>query len=100
MVAAMTDLESLVAEMAAGLKLVTGMLGLTVALLPAADRALVLDALAALEAENAPKDEAEQSQVATKSSAAGARTLTLLVEKFAAEIAASRDGPAPSSPGG
>lgn len=100
MVAAMTDLESLVTELAAGLKLVTGMLGLTVALLPVADRALVLDALAALEAENGPKDEAEQSRVAIRSAAEGARTLTLLVEKFATEIAATRGGPAPSQPGG
>lgn len=94
----MTDTESLVIEMAAGLKLVTGMLGLTVALLPAADRALVLDALAALQTEGGPQDgTAHQGKtappdLAARSSSEAARALALLVEKFAGEISSARDG--------
>ena len=82
----MTDTESLVTELAAGLKLVTGMLGLTVALLPEADRALVLKALAALEAENGPKSSADHPSLATRSSAEAAKALSVLIEKFASEI--------------
>ena len=82
----MTDIESTVIEMAAGLKLVTGMLGLTVALLPEADRALVLKALAALETGSGPQGETHHPELAAKSSAEAARTLSLLIEKFATEI--------------
>ena len=82
----MTDAESLVTELAAGLKLVTGMLGLTVALLPEADRALVLKALAALETENGPKSATDHPSLATRSSADAAKTLSMLIEKFASEI--------------
>lgn len=90
----MTDTETLVIEMAAGLKLVTGMLGLTVALLPAADRALVLDALAALEAESGPQGETNHPGLATRSSAEAARALSMLIEKFAGEIRSTRDSAA------
>ncbi len=82
----MTDTEALVLEMAAGLKLVTGMLGLTVALLPEADRALVLKALTALETENGPKSATDHPSLATRSSADAARALSMLIEKFASEI--------------
>ena len=82
----MTDTDSVVIEMAAGLKLVTGMLGLTVALLPEADRALVLKALAALEAGNAPQGAADRPDLATRSSADAARALSMLIETFASEI--------------
>ena len=82
----MTDTESLVTELAAGLRLVTGMLGLTVALLPPDDRALVLKALAALESENSPKGEADHQGLATRSSAEAAKALSTLIEKFAGEI--------------
>ena len=82
----MTDTETLVVEMAAGLKLVTGMLGLTVALLPEADRALVLSALAALETESGAQGETDHPELARRSSADAARTLSLLIEKFASEI--------------
>jgi hypothetical protein len=85
----MTDTETLMIEMAAGLKLVTGMLGLTVALLPAIDRALVLNALAAFETESGPQGETDHPELATRSSAEAARTLSLLIEKFAAEIRSS-----------
>lgn len=82
----MTDTEALVIEMAAGLKLVTGMLGLTVALLPAADRALVLKALAALEIESGPQGDTDHPGLATRSAAEAARALSLLIERFAGEI--------------
>ena len=82
----MTDTQSLVVEMAAGLKLVTGMLGPTVALLPEADRALVLKALAALETENGPQSATDHPSLATRSSADAARALSMLIEKFANEI--------------
>ena len=82
----MTDTETLVTEMAAGLKLVTGMLGLTVALLPSDDRALVLKALAALEAENSLRGATDHPSLAAKSSAEAAKTLSVLIEKFASEI--------------
>ncbi len=82
----MTDTETLVTEMAAGLKLVTGMLGLTVALLPADDRALVLKALAALETENSSKGEADHPSLSIRSSAEAAKVLSTLIEKFASEI--------------
>ncbi|MGI4792530.1 MAG: hypothetical protein ACRYG8_00295 [Janthinobacterium lividum] len=82
----MTETEALVIEMAAGLKLVTGMLGLTVALLPAADRALVLKALTALETESGPQGEIDHPELATRASAAAAKALFLLIEKFAVEI--------------
>ena len=88
----MTDTETLVIEMAAGLKLVTGMLGLTVALLPAADRALVLDALAALQTEGDLQDGTAPPGLAARSSSEAARALALLVEKFAGEIGSARDG--------
>jgi hypothetical protein len=65
----MTDLETLVVEMAAGLKLLTGMLGLTVALLPEADRVIVLKALVALQTESGPTENTDQSKLATRSSA-------------------------------
>jgi len=45
----MTELEIRVTEMGAGLKLLTGILGLAVSLLPDADRAVVLKALTALQ---------------------------------------------------
>ena len=82
----MTDTETLVTEMAAGLKLVTGMLGLTVALLPAVDRALVLKALAVLEIENSPNSETDHPSLMVRSSAEAAKALAMLIEKFASEI--------------
>lgn len=91
MLANMNDLETLVVEMAAGLKLLTGMLGLTVAMLPDAERTLVLNALTALETQNGPAEEPGQSQVATRASAEAAKTLAGLIEKFAAELAATRE---------
>lgn len=84
--AGMTDTEALVIEMAAGLKLVTGMLGLTVALLPEADRVLVLKALTALEAENGPQGDTDRPGLATRSAAEAARALSQLIEKFSDEI--------------
>ena len=90
----MNDLETLVVEMAAGLKLLTGMLGLTVALLPDADRAIVLKALAALQTESGPAEDTDQSKVATRSSAEAGRALMTMIENFAADVAARRAGEA------
>ncbi len=87
----MNDLETLVIEVAAGVKLMTGILGLTVALLPEDDRAIVLKALAALQAEAEPTEDTARSQLSTRSAAEAGRALTMMVEKFAAEIAASRN---------
>ena len=81
----MTDLEALVIEMGAGVKLLTGMLGLPVALLPE-----VLKALTALRAEAELPSNTEHSHIAAKSSVEAGRALTVMIEKFAAEIAASR----------
>ena len=89
----MDDLESLIVEMAAGLKLVTGMLGLTVALLPEADRGVVLKALAALRTESDPAQDTDQSQVATRSAAEASTALTIMIEKFATELAADKSLP-------
>ena len=86
----MTDLEMRVAEMGAGLKLITGMLGLTVALLQDADRAVVLNALAALQTDSGPEEDTEESRVAAKSALEAGKALTILIEKFAAEIEAVR----------
>ena len=86
----MNDLESMVVEMAAGLKLLTGILGLTVALLPEADRSVVLKALDALRTESDPAQDTDQSHVAARSAAEASVALTIMVEKFSAEIAASR----------
>ena len=87
----MTDIETLVIEMAAGLKLVTGMLGLTVALLPEADRALVLNALKALETDSGAQDETGHPGLAARSSSEAAQALSMLIEKFASEIKSTRD---------
>ncbi len=94
----MDDLETLVVEMAAGVKLLTGMLGLTVALLPEADRAIVLKALAALQTEANPPEDTDQSKVAAKSASEAGKALTRMIEQFAAEIAVKRDekGPLPT----
>ncbi len=86
----MTELEARVAEIGAGLKLLTGMLGLTVALLPEVDRAVVLKALAALQAESAPGEGRDESRVAAKSQSEASAALTLLIRNFAAEVAANR----------
>ena len=86
----MNDLETMVIEMAAGLKLLVGMLGLTVALLPEADRAVVVKALAALQAEGSLAEDTDRSKTATKSSVEAAKALTTLIENFASEIAATR----------
>ena len=86
----MTDLETMVIEMAAGVKLLAGMLGLTVALLPEADRAVVMKALAALQAEADPAEDTDPSRTATRSSAEAAKALATLVENFAGEIAMTR----------
>ena len=87
----MDDLETLVVEMAAGVKLLTGMLGLTVALLPDADRAIVLKALAALQAEANPPENTDQSKLAAKSTSDAGKALTRMIEQFAVEIAATRN---------
>ena len=87
----MTEVENLVFEMAAGLKLLTNMLGLTIALLPEADRAVALDALAALQEESSPAEHTARSEVATRSLAEAGSTMTTMIEKFAAEIAAARE---------
>ncbi len=86
----MTDLETLVIEMAAGLKLLAGMLGLTVALLPEADRAVVLKSLAALQNEGAPAENTDEATTATSSTVEAAKTLAALIENFTSEIAATR----------
>ncbi len=86
----MTELETRVTELGAGLKLLTGMLGLTVALLPDADRAVVLKALAALQTESGPGANTDESRVAARSESEAGKALTVMIENFAAEIAAVR----------
>ena len=86
----MTELETRVTEMGAGLKLLTGMLGLTVALLPDADRAIVLKALAALQTESGPEENTDKSRVAARSEVEAGKALTVLIERFAVELAAAR----------
>lgn len=86
----MTELETRVTELGAGLKLLTGMLGLTVALLPDADRAVVLKALAALQTESGPGENTDESRVAARSEAEAGQALTVMIENFAAEVAAAR----------
>jgi len=86
----MTELETRVTELGAGLKLLTGMLGLTVALLPDADRAVVLKALAALQTESSPGANTDEARVAARSESEAGKALTVMIEKFAAEIAAVR----------
>ncbi len=86
----MTDLETLVIEVAAGVKLLAGMLGLTVALLPEADRAVVMKALTALQTETSPAEDTDPLKTATKSSSEAAKSLAKLIEDFASEIAATR----------
>ncbi len=88
----MTDLETLVIEMAAGLKVLTSTAALTAALLPPAERQVVLDALTALSAESLPGDLAEQSQVVNQASAEAAKALAAQIAGFAAELA-SRGSP-------
>lgn len=85
----MTELETRTAEIGAGLKLVTGILGLTVALLPEADRAVVLKALEALQTESGSR-ETDKSRVAAKSEFEASDALTTMIKKFAAEVAAAR----------
>ena len=92
----MTDLENLVIEMAAGLKLLASMLGLTVALLPEADRAVVMRSLTALQNEAAPAENTNESSTATSSTVEAARTLASLIENFTSEIAATREGAKPT----
>lgn len=89
----MTDLETRVIEMGAGLKLLTGILGLAVALLPDADRAVVLKALTALQTESGPEENSDESRVAARSEAQAGKALTVMIEKFAAEVAAARFSP-------
>ncbi len=86
----MTKLETRVTEMGAGLKLLTGMLGLTVALLPDADRAVVLKALAALQTESGPEENTDESRVAARSEVEAGKALTVMIERFAVEVAAAR----------
>ena len=88
----MNDLETLVIELAAGVKLLAGMLGLTVALLPEADRMVVMKALTALQAESGSAENTDQSTTATRSSVEAAKTLATLIENFADEIATTRGG--------
>ncbi len=73
------DHAALLADLSAGVKVLTGMLGLTVALLPTADRAFVLNALAALQA-----DGGEPGQ------GAAAQALSVLVERFSVDVANAR----------
>ncbi len=80
--------EALLADLGAGVKLLTGMLGLTVALLPAADRAFVVNALAALQDDGGR----ESAGLAAHASAEAARALMVLIERFAVEVAAARAG--------
>ncbi len=87
----MDELETLVVEMAAGVKLLTGMLGLTVALLPDADRAIVLKALAALQTEASPPEDTDRSKITAQSASEAGKALTTMIERFAAEIAATRN---------
>lgn len=91
----MNDADVLNLNLAAGIKLLTGMLGLTVALLPAADREIVLAALAALEADNAshlllgePSADAASFQAA--------KALETFIKRFAAEIETRRVEPEPA----
>ena len=86
----MIELEARVTEIGAGLKLLTGMLGLTVALLPEADRAVVLKALAALQTERGPEEDTDTSRVAARSESEAGKALTVMIKKFAAEVAAAR----------
>jgi len=89
----MTELEMRVAELGAGLKLLTGMLGLTIALLPDADRAVVLQALAALQTESDPGADTDESRVAARSESEAGKALTVMIENFASEVAAVRVSP-------
>lgn len=85
--------EALLADLGAGVKLLTGMLGLTVALLPPGDRAFVLNALAALQADSGRRETVGPApQLAAHASAEAARALSVLIERFALEVAAARAG--------
>ena len=92
-VVGMTELEARVTELGAGLKLLTSMLGLTVALLPDADRAVVLKALAALQTESGSAENTDESRVAAGSESEAGKALTMMIERFAAEVAAVRVSP-------
>ena len=97
--AAGADSEALLADLGAGVRLLTGMLGLTVALLPATDRAFVLNALAALQDDSGRQTAAPGPQLAAHASAEAARALTVLIERFSLEVAAARlaGGSAPAA---
>ena len=84
------DAEALLADLGAGVRLLTGMLGLTVALLPAADRTFVLSALAALQDDSGRQTAGPGPQLAAHASAEAARALTVLIERFSLEVAAAR----------
>ena len=95
----MTDLEKRVIELGAGLKLLTGMVGLIVALLADADQAVVLEALAALQTESGPAENTDEARVAARSEAEAGRVLATMIERFAAEVAAARISPRDDVPG-
>lgn len=98
--AAVDGREALLADLGAGVKLLTGMLGLTVALLPAADRAFVLTALAALQDDSGRRETAGPApQLAAHASAEAARALTVLIERFSLEVAAARAAGGSAPPG-